>query len=60
MQNVTTKVTGSKLTITVDLKAKTTESASGKTLVIASTRGNTPIETGDGIAYLGLNLYRKP
>ncbi len=59
MQNVTTKVTGNKLTITVDLKAKATPSVSGKTMVIASTRGNQAIPFGDEVLHLGLNLYRK-
>ena len=59
MQNVATKVTGTKLVITIDLKAKATESASGKTMVIASTRGNQAIPFGDEVLHLGLNLYRK-
>lgn len=59
MQNVTIKVTGSKLVITCDLKAKATPSASGKTMVIASTRGNQAIPFGDEVINLGLNVYRK-
>ena len=59
MQNVTTKVTGDKLTITVNLKSKGTASKSGKTTVVASSRGNQPIPVGDRVLYLGLNLYEK-
>jgi len=59
VQNTSTKVTGNKLVITIDLKAKATPSASGKTMVIASTRGNQPIPFGDEVLHLGLNLYRK-
>ena len=59
MQNVATKVSGDKLVITVNLKAKATPSASGKTNVIASTRGNQPIPFGEKVLHLGLNLYEK-
>lgn len=55
MQNIQTKVTGSKLTIEVDLSAQGQPSASGKTLVIASTRGNQEVAPG---VKLGLNLYK--
>ena len=59
MQNVTTKVQGDKLTITCDLKAESTPSASGKTQVVASTRGNVAIASGGRVLHLGLNLYEK-
>ena len=55
-QNVQVKVEGQTLTITCDLSAAGVASASGKTLVIASTRGNAQVVEG---VYLGLNLYRK-
>ena len=59
MQNVDVKVTGNKLTISIDLNAKTTPSASGKSEVIASTRGNTSIVTEKyGIVNLGVNLFK--
>lgn len=54
-QNVEAEVSGQKLTLTVDLSASGTPSASGKTLVIASTRGNAQVE---GVV-IGLNVYRK-
>ncbi len=57
MQNVKTAVKNGKLLITIDLKAKTTKSASGKTNIIASSKGNTDV--GDGVI-LGLNCYRFP
>lgn len=45
------------LTITVDLSKSFGPSASGKTIIIASTEGNQPI---DGTpAVVGLNVYRK-
>lgn len=54
--NVTYEVQGKKLTIQVDLSAEGRRSASGKTVVIASTRGN--VEVADGV-FVGLNVYRK-
>ena len=57
MQNVKTVVKNNKLLITIDLKAKKTKSASGKTLIIASTKGNKDI--GDGVV-LGINCYTFP
>lgn len=55
MQNVQVKVTGSKLVIECDLAQSGQPSASGKTLVIASTRGNQEVAPG---VKLGLNLYK--
>ncbi len=55
MQNVKTTVKNGKLLITIDLKAKTKPSTSGKTLIIASSRGNVELE--DGVV-LGLNCYK--
>jgi hypothetical protein len=45
------------LVITVDLKAPTTPSASGKTDVLASTRGNADVPGQAGVK-IGLNIYR--
>jgi len=50
------EVKDDKLIIEIDLKAKGTMSASGKNLVIATTRGNMRI----GSVVVGLNVYRKP
>ena len=58
---ITVEIKGSKLTITMDM-GKPTPSASGKTMVVASTRGN--IETAARVngktVILGLNAYYKP
>jgi len=54
-EGFTAEVKGDKLIIEVDLTAKGTLSASGKSLVIATTRGNINI---NGVT-LGLNVYRK-
>ena len=57
MINTDMKLNGDILTITVDLSKDYGPSASGKTIIIASTKGNKQIEnTG---ATIGLNIYRK-
>lgn len=57
MQNIKTEVKGNILTIKVKLDAKTKPSASGKTLIIASSKGNKDI--GNGVT-MGLNIYKYP
>jgi len=48
------------LTIKADLDKAGVRSASGKTLVLASTRGNVAVPDGNGgVVFLGLNVYRK-
>lgn len=59
MKNVKMVVKGNVLTITVDLGAKRTDSASGKSEIIASTEGNVLVpgtKASDEIK-LGLNVY---
>ena len=58
MQNIKCTVKSNKLLITIDLSKKGKASASGKTVVIASTRGNKVIDGTDFT--LGLNLYKYP
>ena len=58
MQNVSTEIKGTKLVITVDLAQKGTPSASGKTSVIGTTRGNARITGPNGEVFLGLNVYQ--
>jgi hypothetical protein len=52
-------VKGDLLTITVDLAKDFGPSASGKTIVIASSKGNVPVSGTDTGAVIGLNVYRK-
>jgi len=47
------------LTIIIDTNVEFGKSASGKSTIIASSSGNQKIETHNGEAFLGLNLYRK-
>lgn len=54
-ENVTATITGNSLTLKVDLSAKGSPSKTGKTVVIASTRGNANV---NGVN-VGLNVYRK-
>ena len=60
MLNITQKISkdGKKLVLEIDLTQDFGLSASGKTVMIASTKGNKPI--GDTGAILGLNLYKYP
>lgn len=57
-KNVLMKVEGDMLTITVDLSQTTGKSKSGKTILIASTKGSERIPGRD--EYFGLNVYRYP
>jgi len=59
MDNVNVLVEGGKLLIEIDLNKEGTISASGKSKVIASTRGNASIVTNQGLFQLGVNLYKK-
>lgn len=57
MKNVEMTVVGNLLTITVDLSKEFGPSASGKTIIIASTEGNVTIP--ERAEKVGLNVYRK-
>jgi hypothetical protein len=57
-QNVEMKMNGSILTITVDMSKEFGPSASGKTIQIASTKGNIEVPGTD--AKIGLNIYKYP
>ncbi|MGC8540227.1 MAG: hypothetical protein ACP5QA_06305 [Phycisphaerae bacterium] len=57
MKNVDFKVEGDILTIKVDLSKQFGPSASGKTIIIASTEGNVTVPDRD--EKIGLNVYRK-
>jgi hypothetical protein len=57
MKNVEMSVAGHILTIKVDLSKEFGPSASGKTIIVASTEGNVTIEGRE--EKVGLNVYRK-
>jgi hypothetical protein len=57
MKNVHMTVEGNILTIKVDLSKEFGPSATGKTIIIASTEGNVSIP--DREEKVGLNVYRK-
>jgi hypothetical protein len=63
MNNVEFKVTGNKLVIEVDIGPKMVAaaqpSASGKTRMVASTGGFTPVTNGNGRLALSLNVTTK-
>ena len=56
MINAKLSTKGNILTITVDLSEDHGPSKSGKTIIVASTQGNKPIE--DTGATIGLNIYK--
>ena len=58
MKNVEMKLEGDILTIKVDVTKEFGPSASGKTIIIASTEGNVPIPEKENVK-IGLNIYRK-
>jgi ABC-type molybdate transport system ATPase subunit len=58
MKNVEMKLEGDILTIKVDVTKEFGPSASGKTIIIASTEGNISIPEKEEIK-IGLNVYRK-
>jgi len=60
MKNVKASVTGNKLTLEIDLDARLGESASGKSITVASTVGNVDAASIPGLPpgiKLGLNCY---
>lgn len=59
MDNVSYVVEGTKLIIEVDLSARGSVSSSGKTVRVASSKGNPEVATGpDGESIkMGLNVY---
>ena len=59
MKNVEMTVTGTTLTIKVDLSKEFGLSASKKSIIIASTEGNMSIEGAED-KKIGLNIYKKP
>ncbi len=58
MQNVKWEIKDDKLIIEIDLTMELGPSKSGKTITIASTRGNQNIEGTDAV--IGLNVYKYP
>ncbi len=56
MKNVEMIVEGNVLTIKVDLSKEFGPSASGKTIIVASTRGNIAVPARE--EKIGLNVYR--
>lgn len=59
MKNCDMKLAGNILTITVDLAKDYGKSASGKSVIIASTEGNVSVPEKEDIK-IGLNVYKRP
>jgi hypothetical protein len=58
MDNITTEVVGNILTLKIDLSKELGLSGSGKTILVASTKGNKAVPGTD--CTLGLNFYKYP
>ena len=58
MKNVETKIEHGTLVITVDLTKELGPSASGKSIIIATTEGNVDVPGTPDVKF-GLNIYRK-
>lgn len=58
MQNIETNVDGHILTLKIDLSKRGNPSASGKTILVASTQGNKKVPGHEDIQY-GVNVYTK-
>jgi hypothetical protein len=59
MKNCEMSLSGTTLTITVDISKDFGKSSSGKSVIIASTEGNVSIPEKEDIK-IGLNVYKKP
>jgi len=59
MDNIQIEVKDNKAIITIDLSKEFGLSKSGKTVVVATTRGNVPIPGAETI-HIGLNCYKYP
>lgn len=59
MENVKVEVKDSQLVLTMDLDKTGTPSKSGKSIVIATTKGNQMVKAKNKEFMLGLNLYVK-
>lgn len=57
MENVQFEVQGTRLMIVVDLEQEIGESASGKSVIIATTGGNVSVPGYENVK-VGLNVYR--
>ncbi len=57
MKNIEMEIKGDKLVITIDLKKDFGLSASGKSIVVATTAGNITVPGHDDIK-LGINAYK--
>lgn len=60
MRNIKAEVKGQILTITINLGENLGPSKSGKTILIATTEGNTRLHTDQGEVSLGVNCYKAP
>jgi len=58
-QNIETELDGNTLVMRVDLTKDLGPSSSGKTTLVASSRGNKIVEFNGENIFIGVNLYKK-
>ena len=58
MKNIDMQIQGDILIVKVDLKKEFGPSASGKTIIIATTEGNITVPEHESVK-IGINVYRK-
>ena len=56
-KNIEAMINGNFLTLTIDLSKNQGKSSSGKSIIIASTKGNLSIVGTEAV--IGLNIYKK-
>ena len=59
MNNIKTDVKEHLLTILVDLREEQGKSKSGKSIIVASSRGIIPVSDGENVFFINLNVYKK-
>jgi len=59
MENCKVSVEGDELVVRIKHAIRGAKSASGKSTLVASTRGNTEVETPSGTLSLGVNCFVK-
>lgn len=57
-KGISYSIEGSKLTMVIDLSKNYGKSTSGKSTIIATSSGNTPLDGMEGVK-VGLNIYTK-
>jgi hypothetical protein len=58
MKNITQKLNGNILTLTIDISKTFGASKTGKSIIVASTEGNVSVEGKEAVK-MGVNIYKQ-